>query len=140
MARVVAATLSSPSREGLLALEQGADLLIRKTISFSGFAFPTGETITAAWLTVKRSRSDADPGVFQKQISTTDVSGTGQIETDGTGDVDMVVRFDINAADTLLLDERPVRWEIKLKTASGDFDIPETGLCWARRYSTTDTS
>lgn len=136
---MLAHTLALPSNEGIIHFSQSSDLTIRKTLTYAGF-LPTGETITAAWFTVKRSRSDADPGLFQKQISTSDVPGTGQIENDGGADEDLILRFDINPADTVLLDERPARFEIKVLTSTSDFDYPERGTCWATRNVTTDTS
>jgi len=129
-----------PTYGSVLSFVQGQDRTVRRTIDFSDSGFATGTTITAAWLTVKRTRSDADPGLFQKQVSTSDVAGTGQIENSGSGDVDMVIRFDVNAADTALLDERPARWDLKILLSTGDFDYPQTGICWATRNVTTDTS
>lgn len=75
----------------------------RVTIDRTASGVPAGVTITKAWLTVKAAVADADPGLVQKAITTSDVPGTGQIENDGTGDVDFVVRFDLTRADTLAI-------------------------------------
>lgn len=83
----------------------------RVTIDRAASGVPTGVTISKAWLTVKASPSDADPGLLQKEITTTDVPGTGQIENDGTGDVDFVVRFDLTRTDTLAIGEAAVAGE-----------------------------
>ena len=85
-------------------------------------------TITNAWLTIKAEIADADPGLFQKAITTSDVPGTGQIEDKGTGDVDMVVRFDLKPDDTLLIGSDILRhFSIKVKTTAGLFYTPEKG-------------
>lgn len=107
----------------------GNDVSIRRTIEFSTSGFPTGTTITNAWLTVKSELTDADLGLFQKAITTTEVFGTGQIENDGSGDVDMVVRFDLVPADTLAIGSTLLRhFDIQVKTAAGKIYTPEKGL------------
>lgn len=75
----------------------------RVTIDRTASGVPAGVTISKAWLTVKAVVADVDPGIFQKEITTSDAPGTGQIEDDGTGDVDFVVRFDLTRADTLAI-------------------------------------
>ena len=107
----------------------GDDLSIRRTIDFASTGFPTGTTINKAWLTVKAALVDADPGLFQKAITTTDVPGTGEIENDGAGDVNIVVRFDLTPADTILIGPTLLRhFDIQVKTASGKIYTPEKGL------------
>lgn len=106
----------------------GDDLTIRRTIGFALTGFPTGTTINKAWLTVKAAIGDADPGLFQKAVTTSDVVGTGQIENDGTGDVDMVVRFDLLPANTTAIGPTKLReFDIQVKTAGGQVYTPERG-------------
>lgn len=81
----------------------GSALTYRATIDREESGLESGAVLTKAWMTFKDSLSDADPGIVQKIITTTDVPGTGQIEDDGSGDVDPVVRFDLQATDTELL-------------------------------------
>lgn len=107
----------------------GDDISLERTIDFVKTGFPTGSTINKAWLTVKAALADDDPGIFQKAITTTDVSGTGQIENDGGGDVNMVVRFDLIPADTLAIGPRLLRhFDIQVKTTTGKLYTPEKGL------------
>ncbi len=105
------------------------DISIRRTIDFSLSGFQAGTTITNAWLTVKANITDADPGLFQKAVTTTDVPGTGQIENNGTGDVNMVVRFDLLPVDTTAIGARDLRrFDIQVKTSGGKIFTPESGL------------
>ena len=105
------------------------DISIRRTIDFTLSGFQAGTTITNAWLTVKANITDADPGLFQKAVTTADVPGTGQIENNGTGDVNMVVRFDLVPADTTAIGAIDLRhFDIQVKTAGGKIFTPESGL------------
>lgn len=108
----------------------GDDLSIRRTIDFAKTLFPTGTTINMAWLTCKSAIADADPGLFQKAITTTDVPGTGQIENDGTGDVDMVIRFDLLPVNTTAIGPADFvrHFDIQVKTTAGKIYTPEKGL------------
>ncbi len=107
----------------------GDDLSIRRTIDFAKTGFPTGTTINKAWLTVKSGIADADPGLFQKAITTTGIAGTGEIENDGAGDVNMVVRFDLIPVDTLAIGPTLLRhFDIQVKTTAGQIYTPEKGL------------
>ncbi len=107
----------------------GDDLSIRRTIDFGLTGFPTGTTIDKAWLTVKSAIGDVDPGIFQKVITTTDVPGTGEIENDGTGDVNMVIRFDLIPANTQSIGPTLARFfDIQLKTDGGQIYTPEKGV------------
>lgn len=58
-----------------------------------------GVTVTSGRLTVKTALSDADPGVFQKAITSSNVAGTGQIEDTGANGI-ATLRFDITTANT----------------------------------------
>lgn len=118
----------------------GDDVSIRRTIGFAASGFATGITIVEAWLTVKLDAADADPGLFQKIITTTDVPGTGEIENDGTGDVDMVVRFDLVPADTVLIGAVLIRqFDIQVLTSGGQIYTPERGTINAIAQVTLDT-
>ena len=105
----------------------GDDISIRRTIDRVTSEFPTGATITNAWLTCKANLTDTDPGLFQKAITTTDVPGTGQIEDDGTGDVNMVVRFDLLPANTVAIGTQLREFDIQVKTNGGLIYTPERG-------------
>ena len=128
-------TLDSQIRD----IVKGDDISLRRTIDFTATGFDAGTTITDAWLTVKASIADADPGLVRKQITTTDVPGTGQIEDDGTGDVDMVVRFDLLPADTLAIDTILRHFDVQVKTASGKIYTPEKGRIAATQEITADS-
>ena len=107
----------------------GDDISIEVTIDFIDTGFPTGTTIVNAWLTAKVNSFDADTGLFQKAVTTTDVPGTGQIEIDGTGDVDMVVRFDLLPLDTTAIGIQLLRFfDVQVKTAGGKIYSPVSGF------------
>lgn len=59
-----------------------------------------GLTVTKAYLTVKAAYGNADPGLFQKAITTSNVAGTGQIEDDGGSSDCAILRFDLSATNT----------------------------------------
>lgn len=106
----------------------GDDFSIRRTIDRTLSEFEAGTTITKAWLTVKAEVSDVDPGLFQKEVTTSDVPGTGQVEDDGTGDVDMIVRFDLVPADTTAIGSKDLRYfDVQVLTAGGKIFTPESG-------------
>lgn len=109
-------------------LVEGDSLQVRRTINRADSGYASGVVIVQAWFTVKVKRSDLDvSAVFQKDISTVNVPGVGQIENDGTGDVDFVVRFDLGPADTILVGRLLLHYDIQVKTASGDPYTPERG-------------
>lgn len=106
----------------------GDDVSIRRIIDRSVSGFTAGTTITKAWLTVKLNAADADPGLFQKLITTTNVVGVGHIENDGTGDVDPIIRFDLLPADTVKIGATLIRqFDIQVKTNGGQIYTPERG-------------
>jgi len=111
----------------------GDDLLIRRTINRSASNLPTGVVIAQAWLTVKEDEADTDPGLFQKVITTTDVSGTGQIEEDGSasaGDADPILRFDLTTANTRTISNNHRWYDIQVKTDTGAVYTGEKGEIW----------
>lgn len=112
----------------------GDALTIRRTIDRAASKLAAGVTIVKAWLTIKDKFDDDDPGLVQKVITTTGVPGTGQIENDGTGDTDPIVRFDLSGDDTILLTDvekvtagLPTEkyFDVQVLTSSGG---PYTGL------------
>lgn len=118
----------------------GDDISLRRTIGFAATGFETGVTIDEAWLTIKVAEEDADiAALVQKIITTTDVPGTGEIETDGTGDVDMVVRFDLEPADTVLIGSVLRFFDIQVKTAGGLIYTPEKGRITTTSQVTKDS-
>lgn len=117
----------------------GDDVSIRRTIDREASGFVSGVTITEAWLTCKLNVTDTDPGLFQKIITTTDVPGTGEIEDDGTGDVDMVIRFDLLPADTVAIGSTLIRqFDIQVLTNGGQIYTPERGVISAIEQVTLD--
>lgn len=112
---------------GLLVV--GDDVSIRRTIDRTASGFTAGTTITDAWLTCKVSPADADgAALFQKAITTTDVPGTGQIEDNGTGDVDPILRFDLLPDDTVAIGPTLIRqFDVQVKTNGGQIYTPERG-------------
>ncbi len=104
----------------------------RVTIDRSASKIPSGVTITKGWLTIKASKADADPGLIQKVITTTNVDGTGHIENDGTGNVNPVVRFDFTAANTLTIGVEEVvgrrHFDVQVIASDGRPYTPEIGL------------
>jgi hypothetical protein len=82
---------------------------------------PAGDSIVKAWTTFKSNKNNADPGLFQKAITTTNVPGTGQITDTGAGDTIGAVRFDWMRADTdLLTPGNVIFFDLKVLTAAGD--------------------
>ena len=118
---------------------EGDDLTIRRTIDRVRSSLAAGVTITNAWMTVKTLQADADPGLFQKAITTADVVGTGQIEDDGGGDVDPIVRFDLTSADTRLIAATLRFYDIQVKTDGGARYTGEAGRIIAKEEITLAT-
>lgn len=120
----------------------GDDLLIRRTIDRTLSGIPTGVTVTDAWFTVKMAPliTDVDDtvNVLQKQITVTDVPGTGEIEDDGTGDVDIVLRFDLKDEDTRLIGTSHCDYDIQVKTDGGGIYTGERGEIWGTGDVTID--
>lgn len=109
-------------------LVEGDSLQVRRTINRADSGYASGVVIVRAWFTCKVKRSDPDvSALFQKDISTTNVPGTGQIENNGAGDADFVVRFDLVPTNTILIGRLLRHYDIQVKTASGDPYTPERG-------------
>lgn len=106
----------------------GDNLSIRRTIDRTLSTLPDGTIVTQAWMTVKNKVADTDVlAIFQKVITTSDVAGVGQIENDGTGDVDLVLRFDLVEADTRGIGVRAKFYDIQIKTNTNKIYTPEKG-------------
>ena len=111
----------------------GDSLLVRRTIDRSLSNLPTGVVIATAWFTAKSAESYADPGLLQKVITTADVSGTGQIEEDGSaqsGDANPILRFDFTPANTRTISTVHVFYDIQVKTDTGAIYTGEKGEMW----------
>ncbi len=125
----------------------GDDVSLRRTIDRDGGgvsdeALASGVTIARAWLTVKAAESDADAdALVQKEVTTTNVAGTGQIENDGTGDVDPVIRFDLVPADTEAIGLTARYFDVQVLTNGAKLYTPEVGRIRASKKGITlDTS
>lgn len=89
---------------------------------------PSGVTATKAWFTVKSLSTDADPGIFQKAVTSAAATGVGQITDAGATSSVAVLQFDAVPADTLLLTAlRSYAWDCQwedqqsfIHTAIGD--------------------
>lgn len=122
----------------------GDDLLVRRTINRSLSNLPTGVVIAQAWMTIKESETDADvDALVQKDITTTDVSGTGQIEEDGgasAGDADPILRFDLTDADTRTIGGNHRWYDIQVRTDTDAIYTGEKGEIWGVGDVTVSTS
>lgn len=104
-------------------LVRGDDYDVIRTVT----GVPVGTSLTDAWLTVKLKTDDADPGLFQKKISTT-LTAQGQIDDDGAGDQTATMTFQLSSADTTLFSPNTVyHYDIQVKTATGKIYTPELG-------------
>jgi hypothetical protein len=119
---------------------EGDSFAIRRTVKRTASGLATGVTVTKAWFTIKALLADADPGLVQKEITTGDVPGTGQIEDDGGGDVNPVLRFDILAADTRAVGPTERYYDIQLLLSDGTITTPEAGTIEAVDDVTTTDS
>lgn len=114
----------------------GDDVQVTRTVT----SVPASTTITKAWFTVKAAGADADPGVFQKAITTSDVAGTGQI-TDSGADGTGALRFDLTKTNTALLTPGvEYLYDIQVLLSNGNIATIEQGVIIARRSITAATS
>ena len=109
----------------------------RVTVDRATSKIPAGAVLTKAWLTVKDDVGDADPGLFQKEITTTDAPGTGQIENDGTGNVDPVLRFDLLLADTKTIGLVPRLFSIRMIAGTDGPFTAENADVWCSKPEVT---
>lgn len=116
--------------EGLV---RGDYLSIRRHLT----RMPSGVTVSSAKLTFKASTSDADPGLFQKSITTSNLAGTGHVENIGSGGV-ATLRFDLAAADTnLATANQNYYFDIKVTFSDGKILTIESGITSFREKVTT---
>jgi len=118
-------------------LVEGDNLKITRTIR----NIPPGDSLAKAVMTLKANITDADPGVLQKSITTTDVPGTGQITDSGASDLVGAVRFDFVTADTVTtLDPRDYLYDITVKTTLAAQYTVERGVFTVPTQITTTTT
>lgn len=120
----------------------GDSLIIRRTIDRSASNLPSGVYLTKAWLTVKAAESDADvDAIIQKEITTTDTPGTGQLEDDGNGDTDPILRFDLTPANTRDIGEVHRYYDIQVMlSVNNSIYTGEKGEIWGEGDITLATS
>ena len=111
----------------------GDDLDVRRTIR----GIPAGQTVAEAWLTIKENEDDLDPAaIVQKNITTANVAGTGQIEDDGAGGT-AILRFDLTRVDTLLLSPDSAYFhDVQIKTSGDKISTPFRGMTLAKKQYT----
>ena len=98
---------------------------------------PAGVTISSAILTLKATIATADPGLFQKSITSSNVVGTGQIEDTGASGIGKL-RFDLTDDDTLLMTaDTQYYFDIQVTMSSGDIFTLERGQTSAVSQVTT---
>lgn len=114
---------------------QGADYVYTATVRVSA-----SDPLVLAILTWKASLGDADPGILQKKVTTSNVAGTGQITADGSVGGTATIRFDIADTDTTALATQTMIFDVKVKTASGAFAYGAGGYWSLRQNVTTATS
>lgn len=121
--------------ESITGFVVGDDLEIRRTVSeLSG-------PITIAWLTVKLYPEQADEdAALQKEITTDDEAGVGQIENAGAVDVDGELRFDLTQEDTTALGTVEYMHDIQIKLTSGKVFTLEKGTIQLTGDVTRSTS
>ena len=90
------------------------------TLQVTVGGLPLTVTLTKAWMTVKTLQADADPGIFQKAITTTAVTDVGQITDDGTDSTTAVLQFDCTVVDTALLTAlSQYFWDCQVRCSDG---------------------
>ncbi len=100
----------------------GDDLEIRRTVTTPPSA------IARAWLTIKRHRNLTDEQAsLKKEITVTNVEGTGQIVAAGDPMTDGDLRFDLTAANTLALGPVPYVYDIQVQLADDRVNTIEDG-------------
>jgi hypothetical protein len=84
--------------------------------------------VSKAWLTVKNSPSDADPGVFQKIITTTP-SSSGQIIRSGSDGIPVaILSFSLSTTNTEALTADVFYWyDIKVLYTNNELETVEYG-------------
>lgn len=100
----------------------GDTIEVRRTVTdLSG-------SMTIAWLTVKRNErmSDTD-ALIQKEITTGDDPGTGEIVNAGAEGASGELRFDFTTNDTELMGDSIWTYDIQVKLNTDEIFTPEKG-------------
>ena len=112
---------------------RGDQFSIRRVVK----GIPSSILVSSAQLTLKSTIATADPGLFQKSITSANVAGTGQVENTGASGV-AVIRFDINDDDTLLMAaDTDYFFDIQVKLSNDDIKTIESGVTSAKAQVTT---
>jgi hypothetical protein len=120
----------------LTGFASGDDLDVTRTVP----SVPATQTLTKAWLTIKTKVSDADPGLLQKAVTSSLVSGVGQITDTGASGTGSLL-FQLTGADTLALPVGTlVYYDIKVKTSASKIYTIEQGKYISTARITTATS
>lgn len=95
----------------------GNSYQIERTVS----DVPEGETVDAAWFTLKRRATDSDANAaIQKTITTADVLEAGVIINDSPGAGTAILQFNIGPDDWAdVLPQTLHEYDIKLRTSGG---------------------
>lgn len=111
----------------------GDDYTVRRNV----VGLPSTITISKAWFTVKRTKSDPDSSIFQKEVTAVETAA-GEIEDIGNGGT-AVLRFDLSPANTLLLAELVTYfYDIQVKLSNNKLSTPEEGLIRVKAGVTLD--
>ena len=93
-----------PLRRQRLTAEHGLYVNDSWTVVVRVGGLPSGVTADKGWFTIKSLPTDADgSAVVQKIITTTAVTGTGQVTDSGSSTSVAVLQFDFTPVDTALL-------------------------------------
>lgn len=77
---------------------------------------PVGETVSQAWLMIKTAYSVADgSATISKQVTSSNVAGTGQIEDTGSSDQSARIRFDLTNSNTTAITADTVTYVYSIK-------------------------
>lgn len=110
---------------------RGDQFSIRRTVT----GIPVGLTISASTLTLKSAI--AASALFSKAITSSNVAGTGQIESTGSNGVGKL-RFDILDDDTLLMTaDTEYFYDIQITLSNSDIYTLESGKTSAIAQVTT---
>ena len=106
----------------------------------SGIPNPT--TLTKAWLTVKAREDDEDvDAIFLIDITTSYVTGKGQIVDNGAGDGVGTVRFEVTSVNSVKMTGAKVYYfDIQVLTSAGFVFTPERGTISGYKQITRATS
>ena len=98
-------------------------------------------SMTLAWITLKLNErmSDTD-ALIQKEITTGDVPGTGQIVAAGAEGASGDIRFDFTTDDTELMGDSVWVYDIQVKLSTGEIFTPEKGTVTLNMDVTKSTS